>query len=233
MPLTDTAAAEVSLVPLEAVVQALPLAVVVLDGHGTVCLVNPAGERLLRRSAGELLGRPLTRALPDAGDLVGLLRRALSWGAPVSWEGRSPGTGARLSATAAPVGDVLLVTFAGASEQALDRSDAVPAGGVYDAGPGDAERDRLAFLAMVTETMIGTLDTGESATRLAELAVARLCDWAVVVITGDDGRPAEEGRAHRDPACRADVDVYRDGQVPSSPRPHRWSSPCAPADRSS
>ena len=52
----------------------------------------------------------------------------------------------------------------------------------------DAERDRLAYLARVTETMIGTLDTGESATRLAELAVARLCDWAIVALGPEDGR---------------------------------------------
>ena len=71
------------------------------------------------------------------------------------------------------------------------------------AGDLDAERDRLAYLARVTETMIGTLDTGESATRLAELAVSRLCDWAIVVVGPEDGRAGEEGRAHRDPARRA------------------------------
>src|SRR4051812_2571043 len=61
--------------------------------------------------------------------------------------------------------------------------------------------------------MIGTLDTGESATRLAELVVPRLSDWALVILSGDDGRSGEEGRAHRDPARRADVDVYRDGRA--------------------
>src|SRR4051794_37453260 len=77
----------------------------------------------------------------------------------------------------------------------------------------DEERDRLAYLARVTEGMIGTLDTGESATRLAELAVSRLCDWALVVVGAEDGRPAEEGRAPREPALRRDVDTYRDGRV--------------------
>jgi phosphoserine phosphatase RsbU/P len=77
---------------------------------------------------------------------------------------------------------------------------------------------RLAFLARVTETMIGSLDVGESTTRLAELVVPRLCDWALVVLTGDEGSPGEEGRAHRDPARRGDVDVYRDGRVPANGR---------------
>ena len=205
--MTDTTAAGRGLVPLEAVIAALPVAAVVLDGGGTVCLMNAAGERLLTRGAGELLGRPLTRALPDAGDLLGFLRAALHAGSAVSWEGRHPRTGARLSATAAPVGGFLLVTLDEAGAPPPDRP-----GGAAEAG--DTERDRLAFLAQVTETMIGTLDTGESATRLAELAVSRLCDWAVVALTGEDGHPAEEGRAHRDPDRRADVDIYRDGRIP-------------------
>jgi serine phosphatase RsbU (regulator of sigma subunit) len=80
-------------------------------------------------------------------------------------------------------------------------------------GSAVSEAERLRFLAEVTDTMISTLDTGESATKLAELAVSRLCDWAIVVVTGDDGAPGDEGRAHRDPARRADVDLYRDGRV--------------------
>jgi sigma-B regulation protein RsbU (phosphoserine phosphatase) len=76
-----------------------------------------------------------------------------------------------------------------------------------------AEADRLRFLAEVTETMIGTLDTGESATKLAELAVSRLCDWSVVVLQGEDGAPGEEGRAHRDRSLRHAVDLYRDGRL--------------------
>src|SRR4051794_8705903 len=85
--------------------------------------------------------------------------------------------------------------------------------GFLAAAEADDERDRLAYLARVTEGMIGTLNTGESATRLAELAVSRLCDWALVVLGPEDGRPAEECRAHRDPALRRDVDTYRDGRV--------------------
>jgi serine phosphatase RsbU (regulator of sigma subunit) len=61
--------------------------------------------------------------------------------------------------------------------------------------------------------MITTLDTGETAFRLAEVVVPRLCDWAAVLLIGDDGGPGEEARSHRDPARRADVDTYLDGRL--------------------
>ena len=173
--MSDTAAAGLGLVPLESVVTALPVALVVLDGHGTVCAANPAAQQVLGRPAGELLGRPLAHALPDAGDLLAFLRQAPRTGSPGSWDGRYPHTGSWLSVTATPVDGIVLVTLDAAGHRSPER----PGGGD---GYGDAERDRLAFLAQVTETMIGTLDTGESATRLAELAVARLCDWAIVVL---------------------------------------------------
>jgi GAF domain-containing protein len=64
--------------------------------------------------------------------------------------------------------------------------------------------------------MIATLDTGESATPLAELAVRRLCDWAVVSLTGEDGRPGEQAAAHRDAACRAVLDTYLRGRLPDT-----------------
>ncbi|HEY4605931.1 MAG TPA: GAF domain-containing SpoIIE family protein phosphatase, partial [Blastococcus sp.] len=77
----------------------------------------------------------------------------------------------------------------------------------------DDDRDRLRFLAEVSEAMITTLDTGESATQLTELAVTRLCDWAVVALVGEDGGPGEDAWAHRDPALRACLDSYLTGRL--------------------
>jgi phosphoserine phosphatase RsbU/P len=65
----------------------------------------------------------------------------------------------------------------------------------------------------VSEAMISTLVTGESATRLAELASSRLCDWAVIALAGEDGGAGEEAWAHRDPARRADLDTYALGRL--------------------
>jgi sigma-B regulation protein RsbU (phosphoserine phosphatase) len=61
--------------------------------------------------------------------------------------------------------------------------------------------------------MIATLDTGRSATRLVELAVSRLCDWAVVALVGEHGGAGEQTSAHRDPARRADLDTYLRGRL--------------------
>ncbi|RZU33729.1 PP2C family protein-serine/threonine phosphatase [Blastococcus saxobsidens] len=88
-----------------------------------------------------------------------------------------------------------------------------PAGhdGVVDA---QAEADGLRFLAEVSEALVSTLDSDESAARLAELVVPRLADWAMVAMLDDDGRPTgEEARAHRDPARLVDLDAYLTGRV--------------------
>jgi serine phosphatase RsbU (regulator of sigma subunit) len=49
--------------------------------------------------------------------------------------------------------------------------------------------------------------------KLVDLVVPRLCDWAVVTVLGDDGAPADEGRAHRDPERLADLDTYLQGRI--------------------
>ena len=61
--------------------------------------------------------------------------------------------------------------------------------------------------------MLGTLDTSESVARLVDLLVPRLCDWTIVTVIGEDGRPQELGRSHRDPARLADLDTYLDGRI--------------------
>jgi phosphoserine phosphatase RsbU/P len=196
---TGTAAARLDLGPLAAVVDRLSDGVAVLAADGTLVYLNPAGARLLGRRPDALLGRGLRAELPGAAELLDVLDRAAGAAHPVTWRGRYPVTGAWLTASAVGAGDQLLVSFRELEEP-----------------PADGDRDRLAYLAHVTETMISTLDTGESTTRLAELVVERLCDWAVVVLTDDEAgdRAGDEGRAHRDPARRRDVDVYRNGRLP-------------------
>ena len=75
------------------------------------------------------------------------------------------------------------------------------------------DRDRLAFLAEVSDAMIRSLDTGETADRLARLAVPRLADWATVTVLGDDGGAPRTARAHRDPGRLEDLDAYLAGRL--------------------
>jgi serine phosphatase RsbU (regulator of sigma subunit) len=76
-----------------------------------------------------------------------------------------------------------------------------------------SDRDRLAYLAEVSDTMIRTLDTGASADQLARLAVPRLADWATVNVLGDDGGPLQTAHAHRDPTRLRDVTAYLSGRA--------------------
>jgi hypothetical protein len=75
------------------------------------------------------------------------------------------------------------------------------------------DSDRLAFLAEVSDAMIRSLDTAETADRLARLAVPRLADWATVTVLGDDGGAPRTARAHRDHRRLEDLDTYLAGRL--------------------
>ncbi|MGY1632309.1 SpoIIE family protein phosphatase [Geodermatophilus sp. SYSU D01186] len=172
--------------------------------------VSPALARLLGRTVAELVGRTIWVALPELGGTIfhSFLLRARSTGTPVTWSGFYPPAGRWLEATAVVEDDLLQVTArVVAGGRAGHLADAAAA-----RQPGEGA-DRLRFLAEVSETLIATLDTGEAATRLAEVATRRLCDWAFVALRGEDGRLGEDAWAHRDPARRADLQTYLTGRL--------------------
>lgn len=193
---------------------AQPDGLLVFDSEWTVGYVNPAGAALFGRPVDELVGRNLWLALPGLGGSIfhSFLLHARAAGGPVTWSGFCPPAGRWLQATAVVAGDLLQVCFR--SPEAL-REGATHGDdgreGVADSP--DGEQDRLRFLAEVSEAMIATLDTGESATRMAELVVGRLCDWAVVALAGEHGQVAQEAWSHRDPARQQDLDTYMTGRL--------------------
>jgi serine phosphatase RsbU (regulator of sigma subunit) len=199
---------------LAAALQALPEGVAIFDREWTIEYVNTVGAALLGRPAGELVGRNIWVALPELGGTIlhDFLLHARGVGEPVTWAGFYPPAGRWLSATAGTLDGLLQVTF-----RATDDRPAEPA--AAGIGPGqpsvdmEADRDRLRFLAEVSESLIATLDTGESATRLAELAARRFCDWAIVALVGEDGGDSEDAWAHRDPDRAADLDTYMYGRL--------------------
>ena len=200
---------------LSAVVARLPEGVAVFDADWTICYANPAAVRLLAARTAAMAGRNLWVALPELAGSVfhSHLLHARSVGTPVTWQAFYGPTGRWLSATAELVDGLLQVYLREVTEQVTEGPPEAVAGEEDALTDEDADRDRLRFLAEVSESVISTLDTGETATRLAELAVSRLCDWGVVSLVGEDGRPGQQARAHRDPARRADLDTYLDGQV--------------------
>jgi phosphoserine phosphatase RsbU/P len=198
---------------LAAAVGRLPEGVAVFDGDWTIRYANPAAARLLGAHSAQLAGRNLWIALPEVAGSVfhSFLLHARTVGTPVTWRGFYAPAGRWLSATAELVDDLLQVSFREAADLPPEGLTG-PADEPVAAAGEDADHDRLRFLAEVSEALITTLDRGESAGQLAELAVRRLADWAVVMLAGEDGG-AEEVWAHRDPARRADLDSYMTGRL--------------------
>ncbi len=208
--MSGSAASPLGAEALATALDVLPTPVAVFDRDWTIGYVNRAAARLLGRSVDELIGRDAWAALPELRGtrLQSFLLHARSVGTPVSWSGYHPPAGCWLEAAAVVVAGLLQLSArpvdGGSGEPPLDPGRI--AGSTEDAA-------RLRFLAEVSEAMIATLDTGESATRLAELASSRLCDWAFVALAGEDGGAGEEAWAHRDPARRADLDDYVAGRL--------------------
>ncbi|MCW2582863.1 MAG: putative sensor protein [Klenkia sp.] len=199
-----------------AAVEVLPDGIAIFDAEWRIGYVNPAGARLLGGPVADLTGRNIWVALPELGGTFfhSFLLHARTVDGPVTWHGYYPPAGRWLSATAVVVEGLLQVSFRAAAEPVVRPDTVAPAEAAVPEG-ADAEhgRDRLRFLAEVSEAMIATLDSGESATRLAELVASRLCDWAVVALVGPDGLPGDEAWSHRDPARRHDLDVYMEGRL--------------------
>jgi sigma-B regulation protein RsbU (phosphoserine phosphatase) len=178
--------------------------VLAVDRAWTIAYVNPAGAALLQRPVGELTGRNLWAAVPEVADSIlhGFLLHGAAAAAAVSWTGFYPPAERWLTVTAGPVGGLLQVTL---------RAEAASGRTPGEGGPGE-DADRFRFLAEVSEALIASLDTGETATRLAELATGRLCDWAVIALADDAGGVGDRAWAHRDPAMRGDLNTYLTGR---------------------
>jgi sigma-B regulation protein RsbU (phosphoserine phosphatase) len=212
---TDSATSRLGPEALELALENLPEGVALFDADWTILYVNPAGAALLEREPADLLDRSIWIALPELGGTIfhSFLLHARGVGGRVTWAGFYAPIGRWLTATAVTTGDRLEVYF----REAGTAPGESPVGRGHEGErptPDDTvDRDRLRFLAEVSEAMISTLDTGESAGKLADLVVPRLADWAVVALSGEDGEPGEEAYAHRDSAGRADIERYLRGRL--------------------
>jgi PAS domain S-box-containing protein len=70
-------------------------------------------------------------------------------------------------------------------------------------------RERLAFVAEASATLIGTLDAQAAYEHITKLVVPRLADWCIVDARDDDGELREVALAHRQPAAEPDVRLLR------------------------
>ncbi|MGY1692680.1 PP2C family protein-serine/threonine phosphatase [Geodermatophilus sp. SYSU D01105] len=201
-----------------------PRASAVFDADWTLVSVDQATADLLGRRREELVDRNIWIALPELAGTIfhSFLLHARSVAERVTWRGFYPPAERWLDATAVRVGDRLHVSLR-ESAGPLPDGDVLPED---DARAAEAaEDDRLRFLAEVSESMISTLDAGESVTKLVRLVVPRLCDWAAVTVLTDEGRPSEAW-AHADPRRAADLALYMQGRVQG---PAREDDPMAVA----
>ncbi len=94
---------------LNALIEASPLAVIVLDPAGQVALWNPAAERVFGWTRAEVAGRPLPTVLPDMGDEFATLRERVMRGEAVpateTRRRRKDGAMVEVSASFAPLHD--------------------------------------------------------------------------------------------------------------------------------
>jgi sigma-B regulation protein RsbU (phosphoserine phosphatase) len=196
---------------------AVPEGVAVFDADWTIVYVNRSAAGILQRERGQLLGRNIWIALPELGGTIlhSFLLHARSVGSQVSWHGYYAPAARWLNATAVRRGDRLHVSFREASDHGREDAALLPGGADDPDDAADADRERLRFLAEVSEAMISsTLDINEALQKLMDLVVPRLGDWAVVALLGEDRKATESARAHSDPARVADMDAYLDRPDP-------------------
>ena len=210
--MSETAAAQFRAAPFSEALDAAPDGITIFDGDWTICYANPAAAALWRRPVAELVDRNIWVALPELAGTAfhSFLLHARTVGAPVAWSGFYPPADRWLSVTATVVDDLLWIYLSPPRAQAA-RPTAI-ADSVLMAAP-DGDSGRLRFLAEVSEALIGTLDTGETAATLADLVVPRLADWSIVTVVGDDDQVRQEAHAHRDPSRAADLETYLVGRL--------------------
>jgi PAS domain S-box-containing protein len=67
---------------------------------------------------------------------------------------------------------------------------------------------RLQLLADAGRVLSGSLEITRQVEQLADVVVPTLADWCWVVVTDEQGRLHEMASAHRDPALRAELELY-------------------------
>ncbi len=83
----------------------------------------------------------------------------------------------------------------------------------------EAAERRAAFLAEAGEILSGSLDYGETLSRLARLSVRSLCDWCIIDVV-EGGATRRAAWAHRDPAKESLLEELRRRYPPGRDSPH-------------
>lgn len=190
---------------LRGVLESMATAFFSLDASWRFTYVNAEAERVLGRSAEELVGGLLWELFPAAvgSEFERHYRRAMATGETVTFEAYyPPPLDAWYEVRAWRSPDGLAVYFLDVTTRRLVEQESERA----------TRRARL--LGRITEELVGTLDQDEAATRLARLVVPTLADWCVVTLVEDDARAGARrglrnaGAWHSDPRLQPATEAY-------------------------
>jgi serine phosphatase RsbU (regulator of sigma subunit) len=196
----------------------------VLDDDWCFRYVNPAGERVLDRPVGGLVGRAIWTEFPEAlgGPFEELYRRVRETGGTGSTEAWFAPLRKWFHADAFLTDAGLVVTYDDVTERRRaeeERAAAVAAREEAAVQAASAARSaevagrHLMLLGDISQAMTSTLDVDEAVARFARLVVPLLADWCLVSVVDPDGRRRDVGRAHSDPAMEAAMHRYADLRV--------------------
>jgi len=213
-------AATVSQHRLAAIVQSSDDAIVGKDLNGVIQSWNPGAERLFLYTAAEAIGQPIAMLippdrLPEEEQVLRQIRSGLRVEPLETVRRRKDGVEIDVQVTVSPIRNAAGVVV-GASKIARDISERRRSERMLEE-LNERERtarleavkarDRLAFLASVSERLTATLDYSQTVDRAVRLAIPRLGDYCNVLIQDEHGRMRHLAWAHVDPEQEA---VLRD-----------------------
>lgn len=176
---------------LRTLIDASPLAIMVLDQSGCVRLWNPAAERHFGWSTAEVLGQPLPTLL-EGDDESASIERAIQSesiiGQEISWH-RKDGERLDVDLWTAPLNDPN-----GGPRQVM--------GVVADITQRKRAEESLRFLAETSTLLASSLDYESTLASLVQLIVPGIADCCSVYVSDSDGKMRPVASAHADPAKR-------------------------------
>ena len=173
----DITAVQESEAKIVRVLETMSAAFYSLDHEWRFTYVNPEGERILGRSASELLGGSVWELFPDAlnSDFEVFFRRSMDSGEQSTFEAYYPAPldewyELRVWPTADGLSVYFLEITARHEEQERSKRAAM----------------RASLLAEVASSLAGTLDASQMMNSVARLVVPALGDWCIVSVVDDE-----------------------------------------------
>ncbi len=191
---------------LQGVIEWMTDAYYSLDREWRFTHLNAQAEQVLGRSSSELVGQVLWEVFPQAvgGDYERTMVEAMRGGHPQTIEANRPGPPYgrfEIRTWATPEGlSVVLHDITARHRGAQEQQQAL--------AEARSARERLELLSEMTRALVSTLDVDEALSRLLELLVPRLADWAAVTLVDGDGRRHHSVVTHRDATLVADVERF-------------------------